>query len=207
MIKESKFEDDLASIRNMMERTSKFISLSGLSGVLAGVYALVGASFAYGLLQFTDSPFVIPAGPVQPAEVVVQLLAIALVVLILSLGTGFWLTLRKAKRLGAKAWDRSAQLLLINLATPIAAGGIFILILLAKGYYGMVVPACLVFYGLGLINASSNLYDEIRFLAYFEIILGLIAAALPGYGLLFWSIGFGILHIVYGVLMFMKYDR
>ena len=207
MSTESKFESDIASIRTMMERTSKFISLSGLSGVLAGIYALIGAAIAYLMLQYPNSPLSYRTESVQSLDVIIKLLLLAAVVLILSLGSVFWLTSRKAKRLGANVWDRSARLLLINLATPIFAGGIFILILLANGHYGVVAPACLVFYGLGLINASPNLYDEIRYLGYSEIVLGLLSAALPGYGLLFWSIGFGILHIVYGVLMHRKYDK
>lgn len=207
MSQESKFENDIASIRSMMERTSKFISLSGLSGVLAGLYALAGAAVAYFMIQFPRSPFSYRTESVQPVDTILGLLVVAIVVLILSLGSGVWLTIRKAKRVGAKVWDRSARLLLINLATPIIAGGIFILILLAKGHYGVVAPACLVFYGLGLISASPNLYDEIRYLGYSEIILGFISAALPGYGLLFWALGFGVLHVVYGILMFRKYDR
>ncbi|HNP94662.1 MAG TPA: hypothetical protein PKJ63_03510, partial [Cyclobacteriaceae bacterium] len=170
-------------------------------------YALIGAAIAYLMIQYPNSPLSYRTESVQSLDVIVKLLLLAAVVLILSLGSVFWLTSRKAKRLGANVWDRSARLLLINLATPIFAGGIFILILLANGHYGVVAPACLVFYGLGLINASPNLYDEIRYLGYSEIVLGLLSAALPGYGLLFWSIGFGILHIVYGVLMHRKYDK
>lgn len=207
MAHESKFEKDIASIRGMMERSSKFISLSGLSGVLAGVYALAGAFIAQQLIQFSKPNLThqIESGPTN--ELVVKLLVVAFAVLILSLGSCIWLTSRKAKKIGAKIWDHSTRLLLINLATPIVTGGIFILILLVHGYYGVIAPACLIFYGLGLINASPNLYDEIRYLGYSEIMLGLISSVIPGYGLLFWLVGFGILHIAYGVLMFRKYDR
>lgn len=202
-----KFESDIASIRDLMERTSKFISLSGLSGVLAGLYALAGAAAAYFLIQFPQSPWNYRMESVQPADTIIKLLIIAAIVLIMSIATGFWFSSRKAKRVGAKIWDQSTRRMLVNLATPIVAGGIFILILLSNGHYGVVAPACLVFYGLGLISASPNLYDEVRYLGYLEIFLGLVSAALPGYGLLFWSIGFGVLHIVYGLLMFRKYDR
>lgn len=207
MSKESSFENDIASIRQMMERTSKFISLSGLSGVLAGVYALAGAGVAYFMIQFPRSPFSYRTESVQPLDIVFKLMVVAMVVLVLSIGTGLWLTARKARRVGAKVWDSSARTLAVNLAVPIVSGGIFILILLANGHFGVVAPACLIFYGLGLINASPNLYDEIRYLGYSEIALGLISAALPGYGLIFWSLGFGALHIIYGLLMFRKYDR
>ncbi|MEQ8423446.1 MAG: hypothetical protein RIA63_01970 [Cyclobacteriaceae bacterium] len=207
MPNESKYESDIASIRSMMERTSKFISLSGLSGVLAGVYALAGAGMAYFMIQFPRSPLSYRTETIQPLDVVIKLIVLAVVVLALSIGTGLWLTARKARKVGARVWDSSARKLAVNLAIPIVSGGIFILILLANGHFGVVAPACLVFYGLGLINASPNLYDEIRYLGYSEIALGLISAALPGYGLLFWALGFGVLHVVYGLLMFRKYDR
>lgn len=206
MPNESKYEADIASIRNMMERTSKFISLSGLSGVLAGVYALVGAGFVYFMLYFPRSPFGYRVETIQPLDTVMKLMGVALVVLVASIGTGLWLSSKKAQKAGVKIWSTSSRAMLVNLAVPIVSGGIFILILLMNGHYGVVAPTCLVFYGLGLINASPNLYDEIRYLGYSEIILGLISAALPGYGLLFWSLGFGVLHIVYGLLMFRKYD-
>jgi len=207
MPNESNYESDIASIRSMMERTSKFISLSGLSGVLAGVYALAGAGVAYFMIQYPRSPLTYRTESLQPSDIVFKLVAVAVMVLVASLGTGLWFTARKARKVGARVWDSSARKLALNLAIPILSGGIFILILLANGHYGVVAPACLVFYGLGLINASPNLYDEIRYLGYSEIVLGLISAALPGYGLIFWSIGFGVLHIVYGLLMFRKYDR
>jgi hypothetical protein len=40
-----------------------------------------------------------------------------------------------------------------------------------------------------------------------EIGLGLIASIYMGYGLLFWAVGFGVLHIIYGIVMYMKYER
>lgn len=207
MPNESKYENDIASIRQMMERTSKFISLSGLSGILSGVYALIGAGAAYGILQFPASPLNPRTETIQPSDVLIKLLMVALLVLAATVATTIWFSVRKAKKMGTKAWDNSSKTLLINLAIPVVSGGVFILTLLANGHYGVVAPACLVFYGLGLINASPNLYDEIRYLGYSEIILGIVAAVIPGYGLLFWAIGFGVLHIVYGALMFRKYDR
>jgi hypothetical protein len=206
MTNESKYEADIASIRTMMERTSKFISLSGLSGVLAGVYALVGAGIVYFMVHFPRSPLSYRTETIQPFDTIMKLMGVAVAVLIASIGTGLWLSSKKAKRAGVKVWNRSSKAMFVNLAVPIVSGGIFILFLLMNGHYGVVAPACLVFYGLGLVNASPNLYDEIRYLGYSEIFIGLISAALPGYGLLFWSLGFGVLHIIYGSLMFRKYD-
>jgi hypothetical protein len=199
------YKDDLESIRQLMDRSVKFISLSGLSGILAGIYALVGAGLAYSSLQY-KSVVDYRTNSVQNPAIFQKLIAIAAVVLIASLATGFLLTIRKSKRQGIKINLANTKRLAINLAIPLVAGGIFILVLLSKGHYGVVAPASLIFYGLALINASPNLYEEVRYLGYCEIAVGLIAAYFSGLGLLFWAIGFGGLHVVYGAAMYRKYD-
>ncbi|MBX2913583.1 MAG: hypothetical protein M9954_06375 [Cyclobacteriaceae bacterium] len=207
MSSQSKYEDDLASIRNMMDRTSKFMSLSGLSGILSGIYALIGAGIAYFLLPVPLSYPGHNGAAMPPGNVLFQLAAVAFLVLLATIATTIWFSARKAGKAGTRVWDTSSKTLLAHLGVPVVSGGIFIVALLAYGHYGMVAPACLVFYGLGLVNASPNLYDEVRYLGYSEIVLGLMAAAVPGLGLLFWALGFGALHILYGTLMFRKYDR
>lgn len=201
------YEQDLASIRSIMERSAKFISLSGLSGILAGSYALIGSAVAYFYIQYPLPITAYRQESIQQPAIIWKLMAIALVVLVASLLSGFWLSYRKAKQQGAPIWNETSKRMLINLAIPLVTGGVFILILLSNGHYGVVAPACLLFYGLALINASAHLYEEVRYLGYLEIILGLISASLPGYGLLFWAIGFGVLHVVYGAIMYRKYDR
>jgi len=207
MNQNSDYQKDIESIRQLMERSVKFVSLSGLSGILAGCYALIGAAVAYTMVQTPASPLDYPQESIQEDSIILKLLVIALIVLIASLGTGYFLAANKATKLGAKIWDSASKKLLINLIVPLATGGIFILFLLYYGHYGVAAPACLIFYGLALINASPNLFDEFRYLGYSEIVLGLISVALPGFGLFFWAIGFGVLHIIYGALLFKKYDR
>lgn len=201
------YEKDLASIRNIMERTAKFISLSGLSGVLAGVYALAGATAAYFIVQYPVSPFDYRVFSVSAPDTLWKLIGIAAIVLILSVGTGLLLSNKKAVRHGLKFWGGPTKKLIINLMIPLTTGGLFILIMLGSGHYGLAAPASLIFYGLALINASSNTFDEIRYLGFSEIVAGLVCAALPGYGLAFWAFGFGVLHIFYGAIMHNKYDK
>lgn len=219
MSEEQKLHDDLASIRNMMERSSRFISLSGLSGVLAGVYALIGAWLAYSIIYLPGGLFGareylingifdkenIPDFLFTP--VITQLIFIALAVLTASLVTGVVLTRRKAKRKGQQLWGKTSKALLFQMAVPLLTGGAFIIVMLLRGYLGIVAPACLAFYGLALVGAGAFTFNDIRYLGICEIILGILAAALPGYGLLFWALGFGVLHIIYGTVMHFKYDR
>ncbi len=201
------YEKDIASIRTMMERSVKFISLSGLSGIMAGFYALIGATVAYFLIYYPYSPFGFRFYYVNEQSVVIKLLTVAMLVLIFSIGTGYWLSSRKAKKLGTSIWNKPSQQLLTDLLVPLVTGGLFILILLSRGYFVVVASACLIFYGLSLIYASRNTYKEIQYLGFTEIVLGLLSAILPGYGLIFWTLGFGAMHIVYGAVMHFRYDK
>lgn len=204
-MKEKEIQDDLASIRSLMERSSKFISLSGLSGIMAGIYALIGAAMAYYIMQKPIQGDVV--GFFNLLQVLTSLIIIAVAVFVASLLTGIVLTYRKAKRKGQAIWGKTSRALLFHMAVPLVTGGVFIIILLSRGYFGIVAPASLLFYGLALIGASSFTFNDVQFLGISEIVLGLLAACFPGYGLLFWAIGFGVLHIVYGVVMYLKYDR
>jgi hypothetical protein len=201
------YEKDLSSIRQMMERSVKFISLSGLSGVLAGIYALAGAIVAYFIIQYPLSPFNYRQSSVSENEIVFKLMGIAAIVLIASIGTGILLSSRKAKIQGVSLWNATSKKLMIDLLIPLVTGGIFILIVLSAGHYGIAAPASLIFYGLALLQVSDHTYVEVRFLGFSEIVLGLIAAAMPGYGLIFWAAGFGLLHVVYGAVMHYRYDQ
>jgi hypothetical protein len=211
-VKEKEIQTELASIRNLMERSSKFISLSGLSGILAGVYALIGAAAAYKILNMgavaspLDAHYHI-TDDLERITQVYQLLFVAIIVVICALLTGFILTRAKAKRKDQAIWGKTSRSLLFNMATPLITGGILIIIFISRGYYGIAAPCSLIFYGLALVSASSYTFTDVKYLGICEILLGLVAACLPGYGLLFWAIGFGVLHIVYGSVMYFKYDR
>ncbi len=204
-MKEKEIQDDLASIRSLMERSSKFISLSGLAGILAGVYALIGSAAAYYILEH---PYSYQANTFfSLLRVVPQLIGIAVLVLVASLFTGVYLSYRKAKSKGQSVWNKTSKELLFYMAVPLFTGGALMLLFLYQGYFLLIAPASLVFYGLALIGASNFTFTDVKFLGLCQIVLGLAAAALPEYGLPLWAVGFGVLHIVYGSVMYLKYDR
>jgi hypothetical protein len=206
-MQEKDIYSELNSIRNLMERSAKFISLSGLSGILAGVYALIGAGLGYYVVYGTSGDLDYRDHYVNDEAVILQLFLIAVVVLVLSLTTGILLTVRKAKSKGETVWNPSSKKLLVNMAIPLVTGGILILILLYRGYFGIIAPATLIFYGLALVAGSHYTVTDVKWLGIYEIVLGLIAACLPGFGIVFWTIGFGVLHIIYGSIMHFRYDR
>ena len=189
-----------------MERSSKFISLSGLAGVLAGVYALAGASLGYILLNKTFSFGVDVAQMIRPL-IFWQLFFIALAVLIFSVVTACGLTLRNAKNKSESVWNPVSRRMLTATGVPLLTGGLFILIMLMKGEYDYIAAACLIFYGLALFAGSHYTFVDIKWLGVCQILLGLLALILPDYGLILWAAGFGVLHIIYGSMMHFKYER
>jgi len=199
-----KYIEDLKDIKQMMNRSSRFISLSGLSGISAGIFAIIGAYLAYQTI-YANQNYLIYRQAILSFENLSTLLIIALSTLVLSIGSGIYFTTRKAKRNKQKLWDSQTKTLLINLLIPLATGGILCLTLLLKGFIGIIAPLTLIFYGLALVNASKYTLEEIRSLGIVEILLGLLGIYFIGYGLIIWTIGFGILHIVYGIIMHLKY--
>lgn len=203
---------NLAEIRNLMERSSRFLSLSGLSGISAGICALIGAAFAYFYLDnsfyWPDQISKIFVNAGFKKDFLVFFFVDAFGVLISACLLAFFFSYRKAKRNNWMFWDKTAWLTIINLAIPLATGGAVCLILVFVYYQVYLIAAMtLIFYGLALLNASKYTLTEIRYLGLSEIVLGIIAAIFPGYGLVFWTLGFGILHIIYGIVMYYKYER
>tara|TARA_A100000171_G_C2139589_1_gene153706 strand:- start:598 stop:1203 length:606 start_codon:yes stop_codon:yes gene_type:complete len=192
---EQDYLKDIHEIKNLMNKSSRFISLSGLSGILAGVYAILGAAIAYFFLLPKGEFVVLHSWNFK--MLVVLLLAIA----VLSVVTAFLLTTRKAKQHNTKIWDTTTRRLLLNFLIPLVTGGIYILIKLNSQHYGLTASLMLIFYGLALINASKYTIGNVKYLGYVEIIAGLLCAVFPGYGFWFWVFGFGVMHILYGSSM------
>ena len=205
---EQEYIKDLTEIRSMMERSTKFVSLSGLSGILAGIYALAGAYIAYS--WFYQNPETQTLNTLYSQDIwgnVASLVFLGISILVLAVGTAIYLSYRKTTKDKEILWNPTARRLLLTMSIPLVTGGLFILILISKGLIGLIAPMSLIFYGLALINASKFTFDEIKYLGIIEILLGLISSYFMGYGLFFWAIGFGLMHIAYGFYMHQKYER
>jgi hypothetical protein len=200
-MKEQDYIQDIAEIRSMMERSSKFLSLSGWAGIMAGMFALAGAWIATTVFGFhPDEIFY-----TSPALTQVMLLATS--VLVLALASAIYDSRRKAQNRDEKVWNATSRRLLASMAVPLLAGGVFILILLAKGLIGLIAPMTLLFYGLALYNAGNFTIREVRWMGFVQIILGLINTGFIESGLLIWALGFGVVHIVYGIYMHLRFER
>lgn len=197
---------DLKTIKDIMERSVRFSSLSGLSGILAGCYACIGAYLGYKLIYVDNTRLGYRELYINDGHVLYQLTVIALVVFALSVTTGFIFTYRKAKKDRRKLWDKSAKLTMANFMVPFVTGALFILAMFMRGHYGMVAPATLIVYGISLFSASKYTPPEIRLLGIVQCTLGVLCSFIPGYGIVFWTLGFGVAHIVYGWIMYRKYE-
>ncbi len=203
-------QDQLATlheIRNIMDRSSRFISLSGLSGVAAGISALLGAGVVKWHLVSRNIDYRQNLGLNLPVESVVFGLAVAALVFVLAVCSAIYFTARNARKSNHRVWDSKTERMLANLFIPLAAGGVFCAVLLYHNLLFLVAPVMFIFYGCALINASKYTLNDIRYLGFLEIILGLLSGFFVGYGLIAWTVGFGVLHIVYGALMYFKYER
>ena len=202
--------EDLKDIRRLMKESNRFLSLSGLSGIFAGIYALIGAYAGNKvIMDFVDDYRLNNFNQEKYHQIILKCIIICSLVLGLSLITAFILSGRKAKKKGQKLFDHTAWQLLINMFIPLAAGGIFCMAMLFHGgsFVVLVGPATLIFYGLALVNSSKYTLNDIRYLGYLEILLGILTSFYLDYSLIFWAIGFGVLHIVYGSIMWFKYER
>ncbi len=202
----------LTEIRAIMERSSRFISLSGLSGVGAGVVALLGTAIAeyYLTLEELGDNYLplFQASEAQRLAALPFLLGLALTMIAVALLVAAFFTLRRTRREGLRSiWTAPARRLAAALAIPLVTGGLFCLKLFLSGAPELAIPGLLVFYGLALLNGSKFTLDEIKYLGLTQIVLGLVALLVPQHGLLLFGLGFGLGHIGYGLLMYNRYER
>ncbi len=209
----NQYLESIHEIRSIMERSSKFMSLSGLSGIAAGITALVSGTIAYFYLGSTwrhehvsnyDNLNQSPAAHEQ----IIFLLSLAIATILIAIIFAYIFTRRNAKRKNLPIWDKTARLLTFNMCVPLITGGLFVLALVFKfGLYGFVAPSTLIFYGLALVNASKYTVSYTHWLGLAEIATGLMALVFYGYGLLFWIIGFGVFHIIYGIVLYNQFEK
>jgi len=212
MDKQQEQLETLQEIRSLMERSSRFISLSGFSGVIAGIAALAGVVAAYWFLGIDwDTPgyynYALNENGEANPDFYRFFITDILLVLIVSLTGATTLTMKKAREQERPIWDATSKRLLVNIMIPLVTGSLFCLVLLYHGELALIAPATLIFYGLSLLNASKYTLNDIRYLGIIQIVTGLVASLLPDYGLLFWAFGFGLVHIIYGITMYYKYEK
>ncbi|MAT56340.1 MAG: hypothetical protein CMF23_00050 [Ignavibacteriae bacterium] len=205
MRKEKNYIQDIAEIRSMMERSSKFLSLSGWAGAMAGIYALIGFYIVNSILDF--NPTLILYDTIDSFPIINYVFITAILVLVLAVATAVYLSYKRAVKIGESIWNSTSKRLLADMGIPLAVGGILILIFISKNLIGLIIPFTLLFYGLALYNTSKFTYNEVKYLGIIQMLLGLIALLFIEYSIYFWALGFGMVHIIYGVYLHYRYER
>jgi len=201
--------EDIKVIKKIMEESSRFLSLSGLSGIIAGLLAIAGAVVANLIISRTplaeewySVPFV---GEAAGTRTILLLLTDMAVVLVFSLAAAVFFSSRKARKSGHNAWTPVTRRMLASLLLPLVTGGLFILITLSRVPANVTIASTLIFYGLAVISAGKFTFGEIHWLGVLEVVAGLICLLLPQWSVFIWAAGFGIIHIGYGLFMHLRY--
>ncbi|RPI18016.1 MAG: hypothetical protein EHM58_07270 [Ignavibacteriae bacterium] len=203
MDKNQEHLNNLTEIRSLMERSSTFISLSGLSGISAGIIGLIASVFFYRTTASVTEPYTYAV----LERTIIELIIIGAVTVILAFAAAIFFTSLKAKKKGQPLWSVSARRLLVNLFIPLITGGVFCLFLLYNLYLNLLVPSMIIFYGLALINASKYTLSQVKYLGISELVVGLISLFYVDYAIHFWAIAFGVLNIIYGTIMYMTNEK
>jgi hypothetical protein len=201
--------EDIKVIRKIMEESSRFLSLSGLSGIMAGLIAIAGAVAAKVIIEkhspvtewysypFTTDP--------EGRKMLILLLTDMAAVLVLALAGAVFFSSRKARMSGLSAWTPVTRRMLASLIVPLLTGGLFIILTITRVPAYVTVASTMIFYGLAVISAGKFTFGEIHWLGVLEITAGLICLLLPARSVLLWAVGFGAIHIVYGLFMHLRY--
>lgn len=201
--------EDIRVIRKLMEESSRFLSLSGLSGIIAGIAGLAGAWVAHlvirGNTPYPDWYLKPLAGGEAGAGTVLELFSAMAVVLAVAFTAAVVLSSRKAKKSGLHAWTPVTKRMLMSLLLPLAAGGLFILFTVNTVPASVTAASSLIFYGVAMMSAGKFTFGEIHWLGVLEVVTGLACLLMPQYTILIWAVGFGVIHIAYGLFMHLRY--
>ncbi|BDD06009.1 hypothetical protein [Aureibacter tunicatorum] len=199
--------EDINEIKSLMAQSSKFISLSGLSGIFAGIFAILGA--LYGKKYIIEAYFSqIAAGEIpQINDYILHGLGLAFIIMASACVSGIFFSKRKASKENINFWDKTTQELIIHSLIPFLSGGVFCLALIYYGHFDLLPPMMLLIYGISVVSASKFTHKELFYLGISEIALAFASIFLLKYGTEFWIAGFGLFHIIYGIITYLKYER
>jgi hypothetical protein len=198
-------DQQIKAIHEMMERSTRFLHISGMAGILAGFIAIVASWIAINSFAFEPDSYTYNYS--EMGGNLWNIVYLGLSTLVVSFGLGLVLARRNAYKKGSPGWNPTARRMLIYFATPLLTGGLVILLFWLKGFVALAAPLSLIFYGLALLHASHFTLTDIRYLGLIELLLGLVALYWIQHSLLIWALGFGMVHIGYGFYIYLRYER
>jgi len=211
-MEEKEIRQTLNDIREMMSKSSRFQAVSGWSIIIVGLYAAVASAMAATVIGVGDwlpcfenlHRYANLNTPLRSR--IAALIAIGL--LMLSLLTVYVGAIIKSKRNNLRfVFDKRMMQMLLDFFIPLAAGGLLSMALVMQGHYGLTSSIMLLFYGLAQLNCSHYTYPALRLLGYAELLLGIIDCFTMSHALLFWFLGFSVMHIVFGIAYVLIFER
>jgi hypothetical protein len=180
--------DNLRYIRETMERSQSFTAVSGLGGVLMGLIAL-GATFLALRAETTG------------AWVAVWMGAAAL-----SLSTALAAMTLKARAVGGSLLVGAGKKFAWNLTPPLLVGGVLTLAMTQAGAAELLPGVWLLLYGTGVVTGGAFSVRVVPLMGLTFMLVGAAALFAPAaWGNLFMAGGFGLLHIVFGAVIWRKH--
>ena len=185
-----------------MQQNSSYFSLSGLSGILVGIYGLLTVYMVH-MLTSTYGDGFDGSSQLPIALLEIGILVLAVVMILVALITLRIRAKRSAKKHNEKLWSPFSKKLRFHTLILLLLFIVILAVVANKGYYSIITPLMLLLYGIFLLNLS-RLVGRLRYLAFAELILATIAYFIYDKELLFLGLGFGIFHIIYGIVTLKK---
>lgn len=180
--------DNLSFIRATMERATAFTAVPGWGGVGMGVLALAAAVMAHTRLT--------------PQEWLFTWLCTA----VAGLALGGWAMTRKARRAGTQVFSYSGRRFVLSYLPPLAVGALLTAALVRAGALWALPGSWLLLYGTGVVTGGAFSVRVVPLMGLCFMALGAIALfAPPHWGTPLMAIGFGGLHILFGIVIARKY--
>lgn len=180
--------NNLRYIREAMERASSFTSIPGWGGVAVGVTAVIATLVAHSAATWRVW--------------LVTWLTEAIVAAIIAGVT----MMRKAGRAGVSFRETAARRFLVSYFAPIVAGALLTIFLWRAGFYRAMPAAWLLIYGASFVSSGAYSIPVVPVMGACFMTLGAIACFVPfTVANALMGAGFGLLHVVFGVIIARRY--
>jgi len=201
--------ENLSELKSILSKNTRFLSFSGLSGVIAGITALAGEYLFYNLYlaTFSSSSNYADVRNLADMKLFYSALLIALSIIGISVIVGVILARKKIRMQGSTVNRDLLKNTLIHILVPILVGGAICFVASFTDHFIYIPAFLLIFYGLGLFNGSRFSFDDLKIVGLVFMGLGLITYAYPNLSMWTWGLGFGVGHILYGLRVYFVHDR